>query len=159
MRRLTATGRIDTLRAPEGDLQLALTRSRIREWTLDSVFGRGSVQISAYIDQIAASYLGERIVVGLAFAQTLYLLPISLFGMAISVAELPAMSSALGDDEARAKQLQDRLRSSLRRVVEELLKRGAPGRRVGPGHAMSTVRRGNAGFSSHSPPAAFRKRR
>ncbi len=81
------------------------------------LIGRGSVQISAYIDQIAASYLGERIVVGLALAQTLYLLPISLFGMAISAAELPAMSGALGDDETRAKHLQDRLSSSLRRVV------------------------------------------
>ncbi|HUF34880.1 MAG TPA: translocation/assembly module TamB domain-containing protein [Gemmatimonadales bacterium] len=38
---LRATGSIDTLRAPEGDLQLALTRSRVREWTVDSVFARG----------------------------------------------------------------------------------------------------------------------
>jgi hypothetical protein len=38
---LKATGSIDTLRAPEGDLELALTRSRVREWTLDSVFARG----------------------------------------------------------------------------------------------------------------------
>ena len=30
-------------------------------------------------------------------AQTLYLLPVSLFGMSVSAAELPAMSSALGD--------------------------------------------------------------
>jgi translocation and assembly module TamB len=38
---LRVTGSIDTLRAPEGEMQLALTRSRIREWTLDSVFARG----------------------------------------------------------------------------------------------------------------------
>ncbi|MBA2543837.1 MAG: murein biosynthesis integral membrane protein MurJ [Deltaproteobacteria bacterium] len=87
------------------------------------LIGRGSVQISAYIDQIIASYLGEAIVAAMAYAQTLYLLPVSLFGMAISAAELPAMSggplphSVRGDDEARAEHLQKRLTSSLRRVI------------------------------------------
>ncbi|MGH7578671.1 MAG: translocation/assembly module TamB domain-containing protein, partial [Gemmatimonadales bacterium] len=38
---LRVSGSIDTLRAPEGELELALTRSRLREWTLDSVFARG----------------------------------------------------------------------------------------------------------------------
>ena len=38
---LKVTGSIDTLRAPEGEIELALTRSRIREWVLDSVFARG----------------------------------------------------------------------------------------------------------------------
>ncbi len=38
---LQVSGSIDTLRAPEGDLELTLTRSRLREWTLDSVFARG----------------------------------------------------------------------------------------------------------------------
>ncbi len=79
--------------------------------------GRGSVQISAYIDQVVASYLGEAIVAAMNYAQTLYLLPVSLFGMAISAAELPAMSGALGDADARAKVLQERLKSSLRRVT------------------------------------------
>jgi putative peptidoglycan lipid II flippase len=81
------------------------------------LIGRGSVQISAYIDQIIASYLGEIIVNAMSYAQTLYLLPVSLFGMAISASELPAMSGGLGDAEARARHLQDRLTSSLRRVV------------------------------------------
>ena len=38
---LRVSGSIDTLRAPEGELELALTRSRLREWTIDSVFARG----------------------------------------------------------------------------------------------------------------------
>ena len=38
---LRVTGSIDTLRAPEGEVELALTRSRVREWTIDSVFARG----------------------------------------------------------------------------------------------------------------------
>jgi len=79
--------------------------------------GRGSVQISAYIDQILASYLGKGMVAAMSLAQTLYLLPISLFGMAISAAELPEMSGALGDATARAAHLKTRLQSSLRRVA------------------------------------------
>jgi putative peptidoglycan lipid II flippase len=81
------------------------------------LLGRGSVQISGYIDQILASYMGEGIVAALSNAQTLYLLPVSLFGMAVSAAELPEMSGALGDDRARAVHLQSRLRPALRRVV------------------------------------------
>jgi putative peptidoglycan lipid II flippase len=50
-------------------------------------------------------------------AQTLYLLPVSLFGMAVSAAELPEMSSATGGDAVRAEHLQARLRGSLRRIV------------------------------------------
>lgn len=81
------------------------------------VIGRGSVQISGYIDQVLASYLGPGILAAMANAQTLYMLPVSLFGMAVSAAELPEMSSATGDDDARTAHLQKRLSSSLRRVV------------------------------------------
>ncbi|HUS28856.1 MAG TPA: murein biosynthesis integral membrane protein MurJ [Kofleriaceae bacterium] len=79
--------------------------------------GRGSVQLSGYIDQFIASYLGNAIVSALGKAQILYLLPVSLFGMAVSAAELPEMSSATGDEAARAEHLQKRLRAALRRVV------------------------------------------
>ncbi len=81
------------------------------------VLGRGSVQLSGYVDQVLASYLGDGMVAAMFNAQTLYLLPVSLFGMAVSAAELPEMSGALGDDAARAAQLQKRLASALRRVV------------------------------------------
>ena len=79
--------------------------------------GRGSVQISAFIDALLASYLGKGIIAAMGNAQTLYTLPVSLFGMAVSAAELPEMSSATGDEQARAAHLQTRLRSALRRVV------------------------------------------
>ncbi|HEU4615677.1 MAG TPA: murein biosynthesis integral membrane protein MurJ [Kofleriaceae bacterium] len=79
--------------------------------------GRGSVQLSGYIDQLIASFLGKGIIAAMGMAQVLYLLPVSLFGMAVSAAELPEMSSATGDDHARAEHLQQRLRSALRRVV------------------------------------------
>jgi putative peptidoglycan lipid II flippase len=79
------------------------------------VIGRGSVQLSGYIDTILASYLG--LVAAMSYAQTLYLLPVSLFGMAVSAAELPEMSSAIGDHDTRARHVQERLTPALRRVV------------------------------------------
>jgi putative peptidoglycan lipid II flippase len=81
------------------------------------LLGRGSVQISGYIDQVLSSYLGQGIVAAMSNAQILYLLPVSLFGMAVSAAELPEMSSAVGDAPAIAQHLQARLRGGLRRVV------------------------------------------
>ena len=81
------------------------------------LLGRGSVQLSSYIDQVLASYLGEGILAAISSAQILYLLPVSLFGMAVSAAELPEMSSATGGEEVRAEHLQSRLRGALRRVV------------------------------------------
>jgi len=66
--------------------------------------GRGVVQVSAYIDGMLASFLGAGSVACLAYAQTIYLLPVSLFGMAISAAELPEMSrTAEASVEAREK--------------------------------------------------------
>ena len=55
---------------------------------------RGVVQVSAYIDTLLASLLPTGAVTGLANAQLLYTLPVSLFGMSVSAAELPAMSGA-----------------------------------------------------------------
>src|SRR5690349_16046870 len=54
--------------------------------------GRGVLQISAYVDALLASLLPTGAVAALSYAQTLYTLPVSLFGMSISAAELPVMS-------------------------------------------------------------------
>ena len=70
---------------------------------------RGVVQISAYLDSLLASFLPTGAVSALAYAQTLNSLPVSLFGMAISAAELPAMSSALGTQEEIGAVLRQRL--------------------------------------------------
>jgi putative peptidoglycan lipid II flippase len=78
---------------------------------------RGVVQISAYVDAWLASWLGSGAVAGLTNAQTLYTLPVSLFGMAVSAAELPAMSSALGDKDEVAGYLRRRLNSGLRKIA------------------------------------------
>jgi putative peptidoglycan lipid II flippase len=81
------------------------------------VFSRGVVQVSAYIDNVLASLLPTGAVSALAYAQTLYLLPVSLFGMSISVTELPAMSQATGSDEEIRLYLQKRLNGGLKQIA------------------------------------------
>ena len=60
--------------------------------------GRGVVQISAYVDTLLASLLPTGAVAAVSYAQVLYTLPVSLFGMSVSAAELPEMSSATGTE-------------------------------------------------------------
>jgi putative peptidoglycan lipid II flippase len=78
---------------------------------------RGVVQISAYVDGFLASYLPTGAVAALANAQTLYLLPVSLFGMSVSAAELPQMSGAIGDESEVATVLRERLNAGLRQIT------------------------------------------
>jgi len=78
---------------------------------------RGVVQISAYIDALLASLLPTGAVAALAYAQTLYTLPVSLFGMSVSAAELPQMSGAVGDDSRVAEILRHRLDAGLRQIA------------------------------------------
>ncbi len=81
------------------------------------VVARGVVQLSAYIDQMIASYLPEGAVSSLSFAQTIYLLPISLFGMSIAAAELPQMSRETGVAEDVHAALRRRLERGLRQIA------------------------------------------
>ena len=78
---------------------------------------RGVVQVSAYIDQLIASLLGTGAVTGLQNASTLYTLPVSLFGMSVSAAELPAMSSIATGDPDAMEQVRRRLDAGLRRIA------------------------------------------
>jgi len=78
---------------------------------------RGVVQISAYIDAFLASWLPTGAVSALAYAQTLYTLPVSLFGMSVSAAELPVMSGALGATDEVAGILRTRINSGLRQIT------------------------------------------
>jgi putative peptidoglycan lipid II flippase len=78
---------------------------------------RGVVQISAYIDAFLASFLPTGAVSALAYAQTLYTLPVSLFGMSVSAAELPVMSGAIGEAGEVAKILSGRLNAGLRQIT------------------------------------------
>ena len=78
---------------------------------------RGVVQISAFVDAMLAGLISPQAVAALTYAQSLYTLPVSLFGMSVSAAELPAMSSALGSQAQIAIQLRHRLDDGLRRIA------------------------------------------
>lgn len=78
---------------------------------------RGVVQISAYVDSLLASFLPTGAVAALSYAQTINLLPVSLFGMSVSAAELPAMSSAIGSHEEVSAALRKRLTAGLRQIA------------------------------------------
>jgi putative peptidoglycan lipid II flippase len=79
--------------------------------------GRGVVQISAYVDTVLASLLPTGAVAAVSYAQVLYTLPVSLFGMSVSAAELPEMSSATGTDAERGAYLRGRLEAGLRQIA------------------------------------------
>lgn len=78
------------------------------------VAGRGGVQLAAYVDIVVASLLAAGAMSALGYAQILYLLPISLFGMAIAAAELPALSTLDHDDRG---QVVRRIDTALGRVA------------------------------------------
>jgi len=101
-------------------------RTEVREIIRNFVpvfFSRGVVQVSAYVDTLLASLLPTGAVAGLTSAQLLYTLPVSLFGMSVSAAELPAlseisaMSGADGVDSSGADLLRQRLDAGLRRIA------------------------------------------
>jgi putative peptidoglycan lipid II flippase len=79
-----------------------------------AILGRGVVQISAYADLLLASLLAIGAVSRLRYAQTLYVLPISLFAMSIAAAELPELARERG---ALADALRARLVAAARRVA------------------------------------------
>lgn len=78
---------------------------------------RGVVQISAFVDAWLASWLGTGAVAALGYAQSLYTLPVSLFGISVSAAELPEMASATGEQSAVAEKLRTRLDAGLRQIA------------------------------------------
>ena len=98
---------------------LTLASPHVRQ-VLNSFFpvfvSRGVVQISAFVDAFLASFLGQGAVVALNYAQSLYTLPVSLFGMSVSAAELPAMSRAIGAASVVAETLRKRLDQGLQRI-------------------------------------------
>jgi putative peptidoglycan lipid II flippase len=105
-----------------GGVRLSLTHltEHVRE-VIHNFFpvfvSRGVVQISAYIDAFLASWLPTGAVSALAYAQTLYTLPVSLFGMSVSAAELPVMSGAFGAADEVAGILRTRLNAGLRQIT------------------------------------------
>lgn len=84
---------------------------------IPGIASRGVNQVSSYIDVTLASLLPTvGAVAALSYAQTIYLLPVSLFGMSISNAELPEMASQTGSGDSVATALTRRLNSAMQRV-------------------------------------------
>ena len=75
---------------------------------------RGVVNISALLEIMLAALLVEGAVAALGYAQTLYLLPISIFGLSIAAAELPELSRRRLDPQIV---IADKLGKSLQAVL------------------------------------------
>ncbi|HEY8181830.1 MAG TPA: murein biosynthesis integral membrane protein MurJ [Thermoanaerobaculia bacterium] len=98
------------------DTTLEPVRNVVRNFT-PVVLSRGVVQLSAYLDGLISTLLGTAAASGLAYAQLISLLPVSLFGMSVAAAELPQMSSALGSDEEIHTALRNRMTRGLRQIA------------------------------------------
>jgi putative peptidoglycan lipid II flippase len=106
--------------APDLRLALGTTSTEVRAVVRNFVpafVSRGVVQISAYVDTLLATLLPTGALAGLMNAQLLYTLPISLFGMSVSAAELPQMSGEVGTNTEAAAVLQRRLSAGLRQIA------------------------------------------
>ncbi len=81
------------------------------------ILGRGVVQLSALVDTLLASLLpvGANAVMG--YVQSIYLLPVSLFGVGAAAAALPEMSSQAADPENGRTRLRAQTGESLTRVA------------------------------------------
>jgi putative peptidoglycan lipid II flippase len=83
--------RLERRLRPSLNTRLEPVREAIRN-AGPAILGRGVVQLSGYVDLFLASLLAAGAVAAIGYAQTLYLLPVSLFGMSVAAAELPELS-------------------------------------------------------------------
>jgi len=74
---------------------------------------RGVVNLSSWFEVFLAGFLASGAIAVLGYAQTLYLLPISLFGISVAASELPELSR-MREEEREA--LASRVSGALRRV-------------------------------------------
>lgn len=84
---------------------------------IPALLSRGVVQISAFLDVWIASFLPAGAVTALGTTQVLYSLPVSLFGISVSAAELPEMAASGADSDESRGRLRVRLEEGLRRIA------------------------------------------
>ena len=86
---------------------------------------RGVVQVSALVDTYYASLISPQTVAVLGYTQLLALLPVSLFGMSVSAAELPelARETALGPEASARLRARHRPRARAHRLLRRALRR------------------------------------
>lgn len=95
------------------DLALEGVRTTVRN-AGPAIVGRGVVQLSGWVDLILASMLADGAVAALGYANTLYVLPVSLFGMSVAAAELPELARRREGDAAVLRQ---RVNFGLRQIA------------------------------------------
>ncbi|MCY3545753.1 MAG: murein biosynthesis integral membrane protein MurJ [Gemmatimonadetes bacterium] len=98
---------------PSLDVRSGPVREVVRNF-VPAVASRGAVNIGALIDQNLATLLAVGAVGLMGYAQPLYILPISLFGMSIAASELPELSR---DRVAGVKAVRDRTEQAVGRVL------------------------------------------
>ena len=102
---------------PGFELSLSTTVDGVED-ALDAfgpvVAGRGVAQLSGYLDIFFASFLAVGALSALRYAQLLYMLPISLFGMSVAASELPELSRLT---EEKIAAFTARLRRSMRQIA------------------------------------------
>jgi putative peptidoglycan lipid II flippase len=101
---------------PSLDTTSAAMRSVLRGFA-PILVARGVVQVSALVDTYYGSLISPEAVSALGYAQLLALLPVSLFGMSVSAAELPelARETALGAEAGE--RLRRRIDGGLKRIA------------------------------------------
>lgn len=102
---------------PVFDLRLAPLREAASKLPA-AVMGRGVIQLSGLVDTLLVSLLGSGAVATFGYAQTIYLLPMSVLGTGEAAAALPALaeaSAASTADETRRRALLETLAASLGR--------------------------------------------
>ena len=107
-----ALGRIGVLR-----LSLGRGVGGVREAIANfvpMVAARGATNLGSWIELFMVGLLAEGAASAMGFAQTLYLVPIALFGISFAAAELPELSRM---DDAYRSQLATRIRAALARLT------------------------------------------
>ncbi len=110
-----------------------------------ALMSRGVLQISSFVDLQFATMLSASAVSALGYAQAITLLPVTLFGTAITAAALPAMSSEGGEGEARSAALRTRLAANQQRIAFFIVPSAAAFLAVGDALAAALYRSGRFG--------------
>ena len=122
----------------------ASVRTVVRNFA-PSLMSRGVLQVSSFVDLQFATMLSASAVGALSLAQTVTMLPVTLFGTAITAAALPSMSSVGGDGEARNAALRLRLSASQQRIAFFIVPSAAGFLTIGDAIAAALYRSGQFG--------------
>lgn len=112
-----------------------------------ALMSRGVLQVSSFVDLQFATMLSAGSVAALALAQSITLLPVTLFGTAITAAALPGMSAVTGEVEARHAALRSRLSANQQRIAYFIVPSAAGFVSIGDALAAALFRSGRFGAS------------